>query len=159
MNVYSLSAKNCMSHLLLKETFDTFLFIEAEFTTWGKFKIDGYLQTEFFDEAPEETYARWEKARDYSFQIIRGKRTPLNFKIILALPEDQYPDFLIRHGLSAYRPKNIQGLYLNFHYNGTALQCTTGTTLNTFTLDKTLEHAWDNEVRSILKANLIEGDY
>ena len=75
MTIYSLSAKNCMSHLLLKETFDQFSFIEAEFTTWGKFRLDGYLQEDFFDEKPEEPYARWEKARDFCFQIIRGKRT------------------------------------------------------------------------------------
>ena len=43
MNVYQLSAKNCMSHLLLKDTFDTFLFIEGEFTTFNKFTISGYL--------------------------------------------------------------------------------------------------------------------
>lgn len=49
MTIYSLSAKNCMSHLLLKETFDQFSFIEAEFTTWGKFRLDGYLQEDFFD--------------------------------------------------------------------------------------------------------------
>ena len=94
MNVYQLSAKNCMSHLLLKDTFDTFLFIEGEFTTFNKFTISGYLQEDFFDEKLEETYSRWEKIRDFCFQIIRGKRTPLNFKIVLALPDDQIPAFL-----------------------------------------------------------------
>lgn len=88
MNVYQLSAKNCMSHLLLKDTFDTFLFIEGEFTTFNKFTISGYLQEDFFDEKLEETYSRWEKIRDFCFQIIRGKRTPLNFKIVLALPDE-----------------------------------------------------------------------
>ena len=58
MNVYQLSAKNCMSHLLLKDTFDTFLFIEGEFTTFNKFTISGYLQEDFFDEKLEETYSR-----------------------------------------------------------------------------------------------------
>ena len=76
MNVYQLSAKNCMSHLLLKDTFDTFLFIEGEFTTFNKFTISGYLQEDFFDEKLEETYSRWEKIRDFCFQIIRGKRLP-----------------------------------------------------------------------------------
>ena len=83
MNVYQLSAKNCMSHLLLKDTFDTFLFIEGEFTTFNKFTISGYLQEDFFDEKPEETYSRWEKIRDFCFQIIRGKRTPLNLRLSL----------------------------------------------------------------------------
>ncbi len=62
MNVYQLSAKNCMSHLLLKDTFDNFSFIEGEFTTFNKFTISGYLQEDFFDEKPEETYSRWKRS-------------------------------------------------------------------------------------------------
>ena len=50
MNVYQLSAKNCMSHLLLKDTFDNFSFIEGEITTFNKFTISGFLQEDFFDE-------------------------------------------------------------------------------------------------------------
>ena len=126
MNVYQLSAKNCMSHLLLKDTFDTFLFIEGEFTTFNKFTISGYLQEDFFDEKLEETYSRWEKIRDFCFQIIRGKRTPLN---------------------------------LNFHYDGSTLQCITGTSLKTFSMDKSIEREWDTEVKSILKSKNIEGEY
>ena len=177
MNVYQLSAKNCMSHLLLKDTFDTFLFIEGEFTTFNKFTISGYLQEDFFDEKLEETYSRWEKIRDFCFQIIRGKRTPLNFKIVLALPDDQIPAFLTAHGLTAYRPEDIQGgkrsgrgltayrpediqgLYLNFHYDGSTLQCITGTSLKTFSMDKSIEREWDTEVKSILKSKNIEGEY
>ena len=133
MNVYQLSAKNCMSHLLLKDTFDTFLFIEGEFTTFNKFTISGYLQEDFFDEKLEETYSRWEKIRDFCFQTA--------------------------HGLTAYRPKDIQGLYLNFHYDGSTLQCITGTSLKTFSMDKSIEREWDTEVKSILKSKNIEGEY
>lgn len=109
MNVYQLSAKNCMSHLLLKDTFDNFSFIEGEITTFNKFTISGFLQEDFFDEKPEETYSRWNKTRDFCFQIIRGKRTPLGFKIVLALPEDQIPYFLTAHGLTGYRPGRDPG--------------------------------------------------
>ena len=133
MNVYQLSAKNCMSHLLLKDTFDNFSFIDGEITTFNKFLL--------------------------SFQIIRGKRTPLGFKIVLALPEDQIPYFLTTHGLTGYRPEEIRGLYLNFHYDGHHLQCITGTSLNTFTMDKSIEREWDQEVKNILKSRSIEGDY
>ena len=37
----------------------------------------------------------------------------------------------------------VQGLYLNIRYNGETLTCITGTSFKTFTMDKTLEHAWD----------------
>ena len=148
-----------MSHLLLKDTFDNFSFIEGEITTFNKFTISGFLQEDFFDEKLEETYSRWNKNRDFCFQIIRGKRTPLNFKIVLALPDDQIPAFLTAHGLTAYRPEDIQGLYLNFHYDGSTLQCITGTSLKTFSMDKSIEREWDTEVKSILKSKNIEGEY
>ena len=42
------------------------------------------------------------------------------------------------------------GLYLNFHYDGTMLQCITGTSMHTFTMDKTLEREWDAYVGKML---------
>ena len=36
-----------------------------------------------------------------------------------------------------------RGLYLNIHFENGRLSCVTGTSFKTFTLDKTLEHVWD----------------
>ena len=74
MNILTLSAKNCMSHLLLKDTFDHFSFIEGEITTFNTFTIDGFLKKDFFDEAPEDVHSHWKDVREFCFQIIRGKR-------------------------------------------------------------------------------------
>ena len=41
--------KECMSKLLLSETFDPFYFIEGEITTFSTFKINGYLKKDFFE--------------------------------------------------------------------------------------------------------------
>ena len=41
--------KEFMSQLLLSETFDSFAFIEGEIVTFNTFRIDGFLQKEFFD--------------------------------------------------------------------------------------------------------------
>ena len=41
--------KNFMSHLLLTDTFDNFLFIEGEIVTFNTFTIDGYIQKAFYD--------------------------------------------------------------------------------------------------------------
>ena len=41
MIVLNLKAKVCMSHLLLKPTFDTFSLIEGEVTTFNRFQVDG----------------------------------------------------------------------------------------------------------------------
>ena len=100
MNVLTLSAKSCMAHLLLKDTFDDFSFIEGQITTFNTFQIDGYLQKDFFDETPEQTYSHWKDVRDFCFSIIRGKRTPLSFKIVLALNESKYSEFLQSHQIT-----------------------------------------------------------
>ena len=40
MIVLNLKAKVCMSHLLLKPTFDTFSLIEGEVTTFNRFQVE-----------------------------------------------------------------------------------------------------------------------
>ncbi len=125
-------------------------FIEADITTFNRFTIDGFLQKDFFDEQPAEAHARWKDVREHCFRIIRGQRTPLNFKIVLSLAPSHFDAFLKKEQLTGFTAGDIQGLNLNFHYDGTDLHCITGTSLRTFTLDKSLEHAWDQYVRSFL---------
>lgn len=149
MIVLNLKAKVCMSHLLLKPTFDTFSLIEGEVTTFNRFQVDGRIHKDFFDEAFEKEYSTWGEVRDFFFQVIRGKKTPLNFKFILSLAKDQFEAFLTEHDLT-YRPAEIQGLYLNFRYDGLALQCITGTSMNTFTMDKSVEKPGTNMSRNSL---------
>lgn len=142
MTVIDLQAKTCMAHLLLKPTFDRFSFVEGEVTTFNRFQIDGRIQKDFFDEAPASEYSLWNDVREYFFSIIRGKRTPLSFKFILSLAKEDFASFLNTCDLSC-RPEEIQGLYLNFHYDGSTLRCITGISMHTFTMDKSVEHAWD----------------
>lgn len=156
MNVLTLSAKSCMGHLLLKDTFDRFSFIEGEIITYNKFSIDGFLHKDFFDEKPERSYSYWKELREYCFNIIKGKRTPLSFKIVLSMAPENFPLFLNEHQLHVCRPEEIQGLYLNFHYDGATLQCVTGISMRTFTLDKTLEHEWDTYVKNFFAEAGIE---
>lgn len=151
MNVFTLSAKSCMSHLLLKETFDDFSFIEGEITTYNKFTIDGYLQKDFFDEEPSALYSKWKDVREFCFSVIRGKRTPLNFKFVLSLSPGKFTAFLNQHQISACRPEEIQGMYLNFHYDGSSLQCVTGISMKSFSMDKSLEREWDATVEQFFK--------
>ena len=39
--------------------------------------------------------------------------------------------------------EDVRGLYINLKYDGQKLQCITGTAMNLFTMDKSLEQAWD----------------
>lgn len=145
-----LKTKPSMSHLLLKDTFDQFSFIEGEITTFNTFTIDGYLQKDFFEEKPEDSHAHWKDVREFCFQIIRGKRTPLNFKIILSLAPENFPGFLNQQNVAGFRPEDIQGMYLNLSYDGLNLTCITGISMKTFTMDKSLERAWDDAAKKKL---------
>ena len=156
MIILNLKAKNCMSHLLLKPTFDEFSLVEGSIVTFNKFTIDGFLQKDFYEEAPEKEYSDWRDLREFCFNIIKGKRTPLSFKFILSLSKADFEKFLSANELDGFRPENIQGLYLNFRYDGTSLQCVTGTSLNMFTLDKSLDTAWDEYVRKFFAQHEIE---
>lgn len=140
--------KECMAKLLLSETFDPFYFIEGELVTFGTFTLDGYLKKEFFDkdEIPERDYALWKDVRDYCFSLIKGKRTPLSFRFVLGLSNSNIEKLLVQQELS-FRPQDVRGLYINLKYDGTKLQCVTGTAMNLFTMDKSLEQAWDKMVQ------------
>lgn len=144
----TLDTKKCMSALLLGTSFDSFLFLEGEITTFGKFTMNGYLQKDFFEEPPAQEYAFWKDFREFCFSIIRGKRTPLGFRLIFSLAPQDLPEFLSKKNLD-FKPEEIQGLYLNFRYNGTTLSCTSGVSTHQFTMDRSLEHAWDKEVQEL----------
>lgn len=139
--------KECMSKLLLSDTFDSFLFIEGEIVTFSTFSIDGFLKKEFFekDMTPSHTYALWKDIREYAFSLIKGKRTPLSFHFVFGLSETNITRLLQQQ--LTFQPQDVQGLYLNLKYDGQNLTCVTGTSMRLFTLDKSLEEAWDQMVQ------------
>ncbi len=143
--------KDFTSHLFLKDTFDGFYFIEGEFVTFNTFQIDGYIQKDFFDtgaELPEYSY--WKNVREYCLSLIRGKRTPLSFRLVLSLSRKNIIRLIRQNGLSVL-PDDVQGLYLNIHFDGKSLTCVTGTSSKTFSMDKSLEHAWDETAEKFFR--------
>ena len=140
--------KECMAKLLLSETFDPFYFIEGEIVTYSTFSIDGFLRKEFFDaeDAPQREYALWKDVREFCFSIIKGKHTPLSFKFILGLSNSNIEKLLLQQELD-FKPQDVRGLYINLKFDGQNLQCITGTAMNLFTMDKSLEQAWDKMIQ------------
>ena len=140
--------KECMGKLLLSETFDPFYFIEGEIVTFSTFTMDGYLKKDFYNDenVPEREYALWKDMREFCLSIIKGKRTPLSFKFVLGLSNSNSEKLLLQQELD-FKPQDVRGLYINLKYDGQNLQCTTGTAMNLFTMDKSLEQAWDKMVQ------------
>lgn len=148
--------KEFMSQLLLSETFDSFAFIEGEIVTFNTFRIDGFLQKEFFDtEEPLPEYSLWKNVRDYCFSLIRGKRTPLSFRFVFSLSRKNI-EKLTAQNVPSLDPNTVQGLYLNIHYDGARLTCVTGTSFKTFTMDKSLERTWDEMAEKFFRQKGVE---
>lgn len=156
-----LDLKDFMSKLLLKETFDQFALIEASITTFCTFTIDGLLKPDFFDTDQQTamkenhiTYALWKEMKPHCYSVIRGKRTPLAFKIVFQIPYRQTEQILKNSGLPLSM-EMVSGLFLNLQFKNNELFCTTGTSLKTFLPDKSLEHLWDSMIPAFLKKHQI----
>lgn len=151
--------KTMTSKLFAHEAFDYFLVSEATIQTANTIYIDGHLHADFYDNDEKEAlrdpvFSDWASLRPVCFHLIKGKRAPLGFKIILRLSAANVEKLLQTSGLS-YSPADIDGLYMNIRYEKGSLTLVTGTSMKTFTLDKSLENEWDAMVKRILKHNEI----
>lgn len=151
--------KSFTSKLFVKEEFDAFLVKEVLIVTYNSFTIDGrirqgYYTKEELEEEGKEEYSSWKMLRPFCFSLIKGKKLPEKFHIVLKMPEKNAARFAAHAGVGI-DGSQIQGLYLNIRYEDGALYCVTGTSLNFFTLDKTLDGEWDRSVREFFKAHEI----
>ena len=153
--------KDFMNKLLIKETFDSFEVIESSITTFNTFSINGRYQKDFFDSDVQNSleenhchYAPWKELRPYCFSIIRGKRTPLQFKLIFPLPYTQICT-LLQEQHSAISPEIIGGLFLNIQFKNHELHCTTGISFQTFIPDSSLKIIWDSYILDFFRNNQI----
>lgn len=147
------------SKLFLKEDFDHFLVKEVNIVTYNSFSIDGHIRPGYYTEEEQkenqmEHFSSWKMLRPVCFSLIKGKKLPGSFHIVLLMSPHDVEKFIISSG-SKVDAEQIQGLYLNIRYEDGALYCVTGTSLNFFTLDKTLETEWDRAVTEFMRSHEI----
>lgn len=150
--------KNFMSKLLLSQIFDHFLLIEGSVTTYNTFHIDGRIHKDFYTTEEIETlnlndqeFSHWKEIRPFCLNLIKGHKTPLGFRFVFQLSKENTAKLLTASGITSILPENVSGLLLNIRYDSNGLSCITATNLNLFTMDKSLEHAWDEMVKRFLK--------
>lgn len=163
----ALSIKNqklFMKQLLVLDTFDHFLVSEASVTTFVSYHIDGALHREYYgtdaDTAlpdADRIRASWADIRPFLFLIIRGRKAPLSFKFVLQLPAQEVALLIARSKLSL-TPGDVFGLYLNCQYTDGHLTLTSGSSLRVFTLDRSLDEAFDAMIRDFLGRQEIDFD-
>ena len=147
--------KQFMNHFLTGTEFDRFLLCEATIMTGMTYVIDGHINKDFYDTddehlLPNRIYQYWEECKPLAFRIIKGDRTPLAMKIVLMLAPYNVERFLERYNIPM-SPEQISGLYLNLRYEHQILTISSGTALSVFTLDKTVEHMWDEMLIKFFK--------
>lgn len=147
------------SSLFIGAMFDRFLIREAEIVTFNTFHIDGKVRKEYYTEQELEekhigSLSLWEAVKPVCFSLIRGKKLPGSFRIVFQLGPEQTEGFLEKNHLP-FRAEQITGLYLNVRYEEGRLFCVTGTSVNFFTMDKSLDQQWDETVKSFLRSHQI----
>lgn len=158
--------------LFRETTFDHFLVPEAEFATDFTIRVDGRRlaadsnsnsdrmeggagsgSAESADEKKPEEFISWKKLRPLAYQIIRGKKLPHHFHIILKLNRENTDRTLAYLG---FPPEEGVGLYLNLRYEERKLSCITGCSRSTFSLDRSLEKEWDGYIRGFLRRHQLD---
>ena len=152
--------KNIMNALLLSEQFDSFLVEEAVITTYNTFHIDGHLVKDFYSSEEwaqlesnhqSAVFSSWKDIRSFCFQLIKGKKTPVSFKVVLhAAPE--MIEKIAANPECGVAASLIRSLVLNIRYDNGKVTCITGSAFTTFVMDKSAETLWDAYVRQFLSS-------
>ncbi|MGN1319105.1 MAG: DUF5721 family protein [Lachnospirales bacterium] len=128
-----------MNNLLKSDTFKGFDLILCEIKKDIYISIEGKLNLSWFDEKPENEYIRWENIKPVVYEHIKGKRSPDNMKIILSL---SHPELI---------HNNAGSCSLTITYKEDKVKVTTGTAPKVFSLDKSIDEAWTENVKKFFK--------
>lgn len=144
--------KKYMNDLLVHEKFDSFYLYEARIKTVLDFFISGKINKDFFDSKEDMElamdgeqigeYITWREVKHTIFDIIKGKRLPISFKLILMFNSENVARLVEMNNL-AINPEDVSALFLHIYYENGKLVATSGTSLKIFTLDKSIEKLWD----------------
>ena len=145
--------KSFMALLLRGELFDSWEVTEAKVETFFELSVNGRLKKDFFEESDTVTrdFAKWGEIKEIFFQAIKGKRLPGMLRIVLAAEKDWTERILKECGKA--QEEAGATLYLNIRYSVSGCQVVSGVSHVGFTMDKTLDSAWDAALQEFLKKN------
>lgn len=156
-----IDVKDFMNKFLRSEIFDHFLLQEGVIQTAASYVIDGKINDTFYTSEEkinlgleDDRFLPYSMLRQNFFDLIKGKKAPSSFKVILSLSNKNLARTLA--GMkSNFTAEDITALFLNIHYQEQKLTLTTGVSYRIFSTDKTVEHEWDRLVLLFLKQNEI----
>ncbi len=152
--------KGFTKKLFIGNVFDIFLLREATIVTFNTFSIDGHIRQGYYteeelEENKIEELSSWKAIKPICFSLIKGKKLPGSFHITLQLSPEQVEKFLI-HSQVGLTVNQVNGICMNIRYEDNVLYCVSGTSLNIFTLDKSIDMEWDEALRLFLRQQEID---
>lgn len=137
--------RSVMNLLLREEAFDFFELRSFTVQSFARFDIDGaaFTAADGDESAQKAEYCAWAKLRPYAFNIIKGSERPAYLKAVFSMPKEK---------LAGEFPE-AQALFMNILFDKNAVTVTTGASLKKFSLDRTVENAWDSCVEEFLTQN------
>lgn len=140
-----------MVHLLARTAFDEFLLEQAEIITFGKMLLSGKRNADWYDEVVECDWLYWNEVKSFVFSYVRGERTPSVMRISLKVSDSLGEKLMQDSGVFAEYLEERPDLNLQIRYEKDTLVVITGITRKIFTMDKTMEFAWDQVVSRFFK--------
>ena len=107
--------KTFMNDLLVNERYDSFYLFEARIKTGLDYYIRGKINKEFFDydiKDSLEEYELWGNVKETVFSLMKGKRLPVSFKIILMFNNENVERLIEMNNLPV-APTDITGLFVS----------------------------------------------
>ncbi len=156
-----LDIKLFMQLLFQSDILADYELVSAEIRTDMTYSLDGHIHPDFFtNEETEElllsnlTYLPWRIAKDKVFTLIKGKKTPSMLKLVLKTSNEKTSSILSATN-SSLNVTDIDGMYLNILFQNHQLTVVCGVSYKIFTMDKTLENEFCEQILSLFKANQI----
>lgn len=150
-----LDVKTFMGQILKGQMFDEFLMSEMDIAIAHSIHIDGKINKDWYSTEEVEalegrTLAKWKEIKPIAYEMIKGNKTPLGFKMIFELNREQLEKLLV-NSKSSFSLEDVNGLYIHVKFDKNGLSVITGSNIRIFTMDKSLEQYWDDTVRLMMK--------
>ncbi|MCR5440612.1 MAG: DUF5721 family protein [Lachnospiraceae bacterium] len=147
------SSKDFMGKLLASDAFDSFLLQEANIITSVTHTLNGRIHPDFYTEEERishtEEFISWSEIRPLIFESVKGRNTPLSLRLTLCLKSGA-TDALMQKKNPEAANAGLRALVANIRFENGAVNIMTGTSYDSFVLDRSAEEIWDEAFRQFL---------
>ena len=148
-----------MAKLLVSDVFDVFRMQEASLITSVTYNISGRIRPDFYSPEERENLTgeiiTWSEMRPRLFELIKGKNTPVSFRMTLSLDDANMNALMAKESPEGHSDA-LRALVINIRFENGAVNIITGTSYDSFVLDKSEEKIWDKAFANFLSSKGID---